>query len=101
MKIERTGMIDYEIWRIGIFVFINRFFFSVFAIKFLCRFIIFPQIDRFRKMASTKRNQIDSFIRGFTGGRVGSFIVFVQLIVRTVGVELIVKSNGQVGVQGG
>ena len=72
MKIERTGMIDYEIWRIGIFVFINRFFFSVFAIKFLCNFINFPKIDRFRKIASTKRNQIDSFIRGFTGGRVGS-----------------------------
>ena len=49
MKIERTGMIDYEIRRIGIFVFINRFFFSVFAIKFLCIFINFPKIDDFEK----------------------------------------------------
>ena len=87
MKIERTGMIYYEIWRIGIFVFINRFFFSVFAIKFLYNFIIFPKIGRFRKIASTKRNQIDSFIRGFTGGRVGSFIDFLQLIVSTLRVQ--------------
>ena len=71
MKIERMGMIDYEIWRIGIFVFINRFFFSVFAIKFLCNFINFPKIDRFRKIASTKRNQIDTVLCMFPGGRAG------------------------------
>ena len=87
MKTERMGMVDYEIWRIGIFVFINHFFFSVFAIKFLCHFINFPKIDRFRKIASTKRNQIDSFIRGFTGGRVGSFLDFLQLIVSTLRVQ--------------
>ena len=68
----------------------------MFAIKLLSDFIIFPQIDRFRKMAPTKRNQIDSFIRGFTGGRVGSFIDFLQLIVSTLRVQFIVTSNAQV-----
>ena len=89
-------MIDYDIRRIGIFVFNNRFFFSVFAIKFLCNFINFHKIDRFRKITSTKRNQIDSFIRGFTGGRVGSFIDLLQLIVSTLRVQLIITSNAQV-----
>ena len=70
MKIERTGMIDFTIWGIGIFVFQNRFFLCV-CYKFLSNFINFPKIDRFRKIASIKRNQIDTVLCMFPSGRVG------------------------------
>ena len=50
MKIERTGMIDYTIWRIGISVFQNRFFFSVFAINSFLILSISPKSTDFEKL---------------------------------------------------
>ena len=85
-------MIENAIWQIEFFVFRQSKICFVSAKYFFYNFINFPKIDRFRKIASTKRNQIDTVLCMFPGGRVGSgrvgsFIDFLQLIVSTLRVQ--------------